>query len=156
MAAGNRQDGEDAARVIMVAAAIDMAARRVPWVHQGRNSRSGVDCIGVPIEAARAAGLNPPQRANYRRQADVGAFLEAMHAACEPLLDGQVRPADVIEFRIKLRDMDARSVQPHLGLWIGGGQMVHACQTTGVVVRCDLDERWKRRVMGWWRLREFC
>lgn len=38
-------------------------AKETPWKHQGRQPRLGLDCIGVAIEAAKAAGEFTPEMA---------------------------------------------------------------------------------------------
>jgi cell wall-associated NlpC family hydrolase len=136
----------------MVEEARAIAAARVPWIHLGRHPRAGLDCIGVPVCCARAAGLDPADDPTYPRQPDVPRFVAAMRAACVEIEERDAAPGDVPDFRIRIgRD----ATLPHVALYVGGGRIVHSWQGVGHVVENDLDaDRWRPRLVGWWRIRE--
>ena len=71
----------------------------VPWRHLGR-SRTGLDCIGLVLLAARDAGLVLPDPAPYAREPQGTRLLEGIlaHAVRVP----EPAPGDVLLFRMGL------------------------------------------------------
>lgn len=68
----------------------------LPWVHQGRSER-GVDCVGLVILAARAAGLDAPLEATYGRMQDYRQARRYLEQFCDRV--GQAEPGDVVLFK---------------------------------------------------------
>lgn len=100
----------------MVQAALNLAARRVPYVWGGTTA-NGVDCSGLLYYAARAAGIDTKRW----RATDYG------HMGTAVTMD-QARPGDVIYY-----DENGPGNTDHVGLYIGNGKMVVAPQTGDVV-----------------------
>jgi cell wall-associated NlpC family hydrolase len=71
----------------------------VPWRHLGR-SRAGVDCIGLVLLAAGAAGVALPDPAPYAREPQGTRLLDGIlaHARRVPAAE----PGDVLLFRMGL------------------------------------------------------
>ncbi len=71
----------------------------VPWRHLGR-SRTGVDCIGLVLLAAREVNVDLPDPAPYAREpqgnATVGGILSHAERVANP------QPGDVLLFRMGL------------------------------------------------------
>lgn len=83
----------------MSAQAFILAARAlldVPWVHQGRSER-GVDCIGLVVLAARAAGIEAPLAADYGRMQDYLRARRDLGRFCDRV--GLAEPGDVVLFK---------------------------------------------------------
>jgi cell wall-associated NlpC family hydrolase len=99
----------------MVQAALNLAARRVPYVWGGTGA-NGVDCSGLIMYAAQAAGIQGVKR---WRAVDYGKMGSAV------ALD-QARPGDVIFY-------DEGGGNGHVGIYLGNGKMVAAPQTGDVV-----------------------
>lgn len=83
------------ARAAMVAAARGMIGR--PWRHQGR-SATGIDCVGLVILAARAAGFEAADVTGYSRRALGAGFLEHFRARMRAVHPDAGRPGDVLVF----------------------------------------------------------
>jgi cell wall-associated NlpC family hydrolase len=102
-----------------VAAAMDLANRRVPYVWGG-SSRNGVDCSGLIAYAFQSAGIDFARV----RAADLGK----MGTEVTSLQEAQ--PGDLIYYDSGPGDA---SNTDHVGLYIGNGQMIAAPQTGDVV-----------------------
>ena len=111
---------------------------------QGRTPGLGLDCVGVVLIAAAAAGLGPFLVPAYaiggRDEADVDAHLLA--ASCTEIPDAQ--PGDIIALRYP-------GGRRHLAVVTPGGA-VHAHAGLGRVVEGPLDPAWP--IGGAWRLAE--
>ncbi|WP_292622064.1 NlpC/P60 family protein [Mesorhizobium sp.] len=77
-----------------VAAARDFIG--VPWVHQGRTER-GIDCVGLVVLAARAAGIDVQATADYGRLQNYMQARHYLEAFCERV--GSPEPGDIVLFK---------------------------------------------------------
>lgn len=118
----------------------------VPFRHQGR-SREGVDCAGLVICVVREAGLIPPDWDvnGYSHQPDGSMF-----KVCGDMLpEAPPQPGGVFVMRF------AKEPQ-HMGFFApyGDGRlsMIHALSDSGKVVEHRLDDIWKRRLVGTFRV----
>ena len=132
----------------MVAAAREYLG--VPWRHAGRN-RLGVDCVGLLVLAAQAAGIAVEDRTAYSRIVDPAALSRAIGAVCRKLEPGTpYAPADVLVIRYGASAQHVvlvSATSPEL-------RIIHAFQTVGRVAEHRLDASWERRVAGHWRVKE--
>jgi hypothetical protein len=69
-----------------------------PFHHQGRSLGVGVDCIGLPAEAARAVGLPVLAPADYGRDEPIERIVEALEAVADPVERGSERDGDLSLF----------------------------------------------------------
>lgn len=69
----------------------------VPWRHQGR-SRSGVDCVGLIVQVARALQLSEYDSTAYSRRPEGQGFVQHFrdHLTAIPIPEAQ--PGDVLLF----------------------------------------------------------
>lgn len=119
-----------------------------PFHHQGRVPHVGLDCVGVPICAARACGLSPSDVTVYSMPADPRALLAGLRANC----DQDDYPAYSMGTVVLLRI--GREAQ-HLAVFVDhGATMVHALDRKTRAVRAQpFDEQWQSRVVSTWRMR---
>jgi cell wall-associated NlpC family hydrolase len=68
----------------------------VPWVHQGRTER-GMDCVGLIVLAARAAGLDVPLTADYGRMQDFMQARRYLEDFCDRV--GSPEIGDIVLFK---------------------------------------------------------
>ncbi len=115
-----------------------------PWAHQGRTS-DGVDCVGLCVLALRAAGVTVPDRTDYGRDPD-GTLRTALDA-CMDGPHGDPRAGDVVLIRFR--------AERHVGI-VGedahGLTLIHADSHNRRVVEHRIDDRWRARIVGAWRV----
>lgn len=97
-----------------IQAALNLAARRVPYVWGG-TSANGLDCSGLIYYAFRSAGLDV-QRWRAKDYGQMGREVSLEEA----------KPGDLIYY-------DEPGDTDHIGLYLGGGRMVQAPQSGDVV-----------------------
>ena len=69
----------------------------VPWKHQGR-TRSGIDCIGLLILVAQAAGYTDKDERGYSRRPDGRNFIARFQEEMDEIALADIRPGDVLVF----------------------------------------------------------
>ena len=94
----------------------------------GRSKEEGFDCYGLAIEVERRAGKNLPD-----------AFYDGVDA------DSNRNTLSVLENGLPLENLDEpedfcivkmnESTRPHCGVYVGGGNVIHATQRLGVVIQ---------------------
>jgi len=100
-----------------------------PYV-PGGESPSGVDCSGLVYYAYRQAGIRTPRTTAQQFQAG------------RP--QRQVLPGDLLFFRT-----DRSGAVSHVGIYAGGGRMIHASSGSGQVLKVKLNQRyWQQRMVG--------
>jgi NlpC/P60 family putative phage cell wall peptidase len=117
------------------------------WHHQGRVKGHGCDCAGLVIGIARELWLAEVDYANYSRYPD-GTLLALCDLHMTRIDAGQSQPGDVLVF--------AWGAEPqHLGIvasFEGRTTIIHAYAEARRVVENDLDEAWRLRIRGAYRL----
>jgi hypothetical protein len=119
----------------------------VPWRHLGR-SRTGVDCIGLVLLAARDVGVVLPDPAPYAREAQGTRLLEGIvgHAARV----SEVRAGDVLLFRMGLYGGHVGIASTHPA-W-GVPACLHAYAPRRQVVEQPMDAELRTALIGAFRL----
>lgn len=109
---------------------------------QGRTPGLGLDCVGVALVAADAAGLRPGTLAAYALGGDHEARIEATLAVLGCTRVAVAAPGDLLLLAPQPR-------QRHLAVVTAAGA-VHAHAGLGRVVEGPIDESWT--LLGAWRL----
>jgi NlpC/P60 family putative phage cell wall peptidase len=117
-----------------------------PFHHQGRNAKTGLDCIGLIAHAAKTGGLPVMDRTDYARQPQAKELFAALEAhgffSAQEIIAG-----DVLVFRFN------RAPQ-HVALATAADRMIHAYAPMGKVVETGLGTSWLRRLAAVYRYRE--
>lgn len=111
---------------------------------QGRDPKSGLDCVGT---AAAAAGV-PPEKVRSDYALRGGRLAEIEHELCDlgcrPVREDQLQAGDLLV-------LEAGPAQLHVGIFTGSG-LVHADAGLRMVVERPLPFPWP--LLGAWRLEE--
>lgn len=67
-----------------------------PWAHQGR-SRTGIDCVGLVIEAAKECGLPIDLEPNYGRMQNYARAKALLSQFCERVANPEV--GDIVLYK---------------------------------------------------------
>lgn len=122
-----------------------------PFKHQGRAPGVELDCAGVGIAAAKAAGIEIKDFSGYPRLPFDGMLKKMFDHQVELGLmieidKNHVCAGDVLLMRI---EKDPQ----HVAIYSGDGYMVHAYRTVGKVVEQRIDSSWKNKIVAVYR---FC
>jgi cell wall-associated NlpC family hydrolase len=116
-----------------------------PFRHQGRVPGRGLDCAGVIVCAARAAGLPAYDVAAYGRLPTGDSLAHHLASAgCREIGVSEVRSGDAYLMRFETDPQ-------HLALVTDLG-ILHAYAEIGRVVEHRLDVVWRRRIVAAYRL----
>ena len=117
----------------------------VPWVHQGRNERCGLDCVGLLLYA-----FEREDNTVYGRNPHAGQLEARMTAHLgEPLQgDWEAQEGDVVAMAYA---GDIRHVGI-TGLVDGTLTLIHTDSGLGRVTEHPLDTKWRNRVRMVWRV----
>ena len=106
-----------------------------PYVWGSSNPAKGVDCSGLTVNAAKAAGLKIPRTASaqlawFKKQGRVTSLDRA-------------KPGDLLYFR-----SEASPSGYHTGVYMGNGRMIHAAGTGQGVIQSKLGKWYTSRLLG--------
>lgn len=125
-----------------------------PWKHQARLRGIGVDCIGVIVAPARAAGLDIADVTDYSRQANPARSLELLRERMDEIGVQMAREGDVIFLWFEGED------RPHHFALLTDIGILHAYENarsqrrpTGKVVETRLPIGWANKIHSAWRFR---
>ncbi|PZN97380.1 MAG: hypothetical protein DCF31_01055 [Alphaproteobacteria bacterium] len=127
------------AAVVVAAARACVGTRFRP---QGRTPGSGLDCVGVVLQAARAVGIVPAAVPSYALSGETAAMLVAALADAGCVAVSDAAPGDILALAPAAR-------QRHLAIVTPAG-VVHAHAGLGRVVEGPIDPDWT--LLGIWRL----
>lgn len=123
------------------------ARRRVPYRHQGRGVH-GVDCVGLCIVAARAAGLSIDESLpHYGPVPNPRQLQRELIRRCDRVAFDELARGHFLCFHWGNRE------PAHFGVWLGGNRFAHALAAVGRVCVQPLDARWLDQVHSCWVLR---
>ena len=117
-----------------------------PFAHQARVAGKGLDCAGLVIECAKSIGAKYIDYTGYPRHPFDG-MLEKMLSS-QPCLrrvsKNEMLPGDILLTRIK-------TAPQHLGVYSGGGYMIHSYSQVGKVVEQRIDSDWNAKITAVYR-----
>lgn len=119
----------------------------VPWRHLGR-ARTGVDCIGLVLLAARDVGWDLPDPAPYAREPQGTSLLEGILGHASRV--SSPAPGDVLLFRMGLYGghVGIASMHPAWGV----PACLHAYAPRRQVVEQPMDAELRAALLGAFRL----
>lgn len=117
-----------------------------PFRHQGRLAGVGLDCAGLGIIAAKAAGISIKDFSGYPRAPFDGMLKKMFDEQCDLQQVGiaEAAPGDVLLMRIE-------SAPQHVAIMSYGGYMIHSYQNVGKVVEQRIDANWKNKIIAAYR-----
>lgn len=116
----------------------------VKYHHCGR-SEHGLDCSGLILRVAHDLGLTEWDEVDYSQQVNPVYMKANIERFCDPV-DGEPQAGDVLWLSIG-------GVPQHVAMATGEGTLIHATNSTMVVVEVSFDKVWRRRLMGVFRWR---
>lgn len=119
----------------------------VPWRHLGRG-RTGVDCIGLVLLAAREAGVELPDPAPYAREPQGTRLPEGILAHATRVAEASL--GDVLLFRLGLYGGHVGIASTHPA-W-GVPACLHAYAPRKQVVEQPMDGELRAALLGAFRL----
>lgn len=119
----------------------------VPWRHLGR-SRTGLDCIGLALLAAREVSVDLPDPAPYTREPQGTRLLDGILAHAERMATPE--PGDVLLFRMGLYGGHVGIASTHPA-W-GVPACLHAYAPRRQVVEQPMDDELRAALLGIFRL----
>jgi cell wall-associated NlpC family hydrolase len=129
---------------------LDLAARAylgTPFLHQGRDPRVGIDCVGLVSLAVRDCGLIHllgHDFTAYARDPANGALQAKLRAAFgDPVCCLHVGDVVSIDFRGQTRHVGVIGLMPD-----GRPSLIHTYRTPAKVIEHGLDAKWARRITG--------
>jgi cell wall-associated NlpC family hydrolase len=116
----------------------------VPWLHQGRDAKVGIDCVGLLVLAFEITGPVP----DYGRDPHDGLLERHLREQFGDPHAADPRVGDVVA-------MAYSGAVRHVGIvgnyLYGGHSLIHTDSHLGRVTEHPLDGKWLRRVRGVYR-----
>lgn len=123
----------------------------VPFLHQGRDKKLGVDCVGLLICVGQDLGLDIQASSDYSMLPQGKKLIEEIKKnGCIEIPVEQAMPGDIMVFWLSKREV---GIEQHAAILTEKG-MLHALNSrggSGKVVEHEFTENWKRRLMSVWR-----
>lgn len=131
---------------------LDVAARRylgVPFLHQGRDPSVGVDCVGLLHLAVRDCGhhaLLSHDITSYDRNPANGELESRLRVALVPVDELSAGCVATFNFFGQTRHVGI------IGSVAGRLTLIHAYGRPNKVIEHGLDDKWRRRISGIYRV----
>lgn len=118
-----------------------------PWRHRARVPGAGVDCLQLICDLAELAGIDPgpAARRHYSRDPQDRRLAEYLGDRLDRVPVDARRAGDVLLF-------GWATLPQHLGLLDARGNIIHAYESAGGVVRTPLRGEWLRALRGVYRV----
>lgn len=126
-----------------------------PFHHQGRIKHVGADCVGFLSGVAIESGLYPDTLwdtpeirpfIGYGREPSAQLLRQALEIFLDPIPLAEAQPADVYLMRF--------NVQPqHVALAASATTIIHSYAVARKVSEHTLDDTWRSRIVGAYRMR---
>jgi len=117
----------------------------VPYVNQGRDIETGLDCWGLAMVVCKRYGVDLPEyviSAKEYAKIDRERFRVPWEKIADP---HQYNPPLLVVIRMH------PVYYNHIGVWIGGGRIIHTTEETGVVIE-SLNPILKRKIEGYYNI----
>jgi len=115
-----------------------------PFHHQGRTPAVGLDCIGLIVVAAKAAGIEVRDRTDYSPRPDGTSLVAALEEHGFSKADA-IQAGDILLFRYDRQPQ-------HVALATSSDTMIHSFAPAGKVVETSIGAYWKRRLTCIYRI----
>lgn len=122
-----------------------------PFHHQGRLPQIGLDCAGLIVVSADAAGIQIEDQSNYPHIPD-GSFLEAVKKHCNPVAFADLQIGDLVMFKFEKEAQHigiVSSIKPLI--------MIHAWaqlnSKNSKVTENSIDTYWLTKLSGCYRIK---
>lgn len=117
-----------------------------PYLHQGR-TRQGIDCAGLVIRIFQDEGLTDYDVNGYSRTPSDAMMRRVLKDICVEVLFDQLKPTDIMHMSFERQPR-------HLAIvtMINPIRILHADSEAGEVVEHLLDNKWKTRFRGAYRV----
>jgi len=129
---------------------IVVAARTMlgtPFHHQGRAPGAGVDCIGLIVCTAQILELPLEDRTDYAREPSLDKLMKEIQAQFTKVPEGEHQWGDVLVFWV-----NPKSKHPQHIAFLTDKGMLHTWAGVGRVVEHHFTDRWRKRLVGIYRL----
>lgn len=129
---------------------LDIAARNylgVKFLHQGRNPAVGIDCIGLAQLAARDCGIQTPDWTDYGRNPSRGLLEQRLKSVLGNRVN-ELAPGCIVSIDFKGETRHVAIVGEHQH----GLSLIHTSSSVGRVVEHALNDTWRKRITGIYRL----
>lgn len=117
-----------------------------PFKHQGRLPGVGLDCAGVVVCALIESGKQVQDVLGYGRIPSKGLFQRMVDQQCDNINIDEIKDGDLMMFAF-------RTDSQHIAIY-DNGMIIHAYSEVGKVVRNSLDDAWRERLRGCYRIKE--
>ena len=117
-----------------------------PFVNEGRDLKTGLDCYGLVMEVFRRFGIELPEyTANYNDAAKIHAIIrrQKMNPIWRKVEDGEEPPVPSI---VCISFGVPKGIINHTGVYIGDGKMIHTRDKIGVCVDRVQSPAWNRLI----------
>lgn len=122
----------------------------IPYVHLGRNPKTGLDCLGLILSVLQDLG-NSVQVYDYEnytedwsKSSEHDLFVERMPDLMEKV--NTPRPFDLVLFK------NFRGLSSHSGIVLSKGRFLHTCKA-GTVQGKLSDRKWANSLSGFYRIK---
>ena len=129
----------------IAAAALELVG--TPYHHQGRLPGVGLDCIGVPIAAARKVGIQVHDFKGYGQLPQPDVLMREIALDCKQVPVETAQTGDILCFK------SGAATPTHFGVLIDGERFVHAYNKLDRVSIQQFDPRWYRLLHSVWRIK---
>lgn len=120
----------------------------LPFVHQGRNLKSGLDCVGLLVQIAKDCQITHQDFRGYARAVNSAQLRKALELSCIEIKSSPEK-GDILVFWI----VDRMKPQ-HVGICAGNTFIHSENRKIGGGVREELySEEWKKKTHSVWRFK---
>jgi cell wall-associated NlpC family hydrolase len=121
----------------------------VSWRHQGRSRHSGVDCVGLVVETAKALDLSDRDEKTYTRHAQGQNFLRPFQEEMDQISIEDIGPGDMLMLADKQYPCHVALVSEQHGVL----HIIHAHASRRKVLEEALNDEWRSKIRRAFRFR---